>query len=248
MTSVLTLPLEEQRYPSGDGQPMAENTEQYRWLVLIKENLEMIFATEDQVFIAGDLLWYPVPAEVQNPPPRYAPDVMVVFGRPKGKRKSYRQWLEGQVAPQVVFEILSDSNRSRQGRQEMAQKLAFYDRYGVEEYYIYDPDGLILEIWQAQGNQGLRQITDPTDWLSPRLGVRFRWQPGQELQLFTPEGQPFLSSIELQTLMNQERERGDRAEAQLRQVAQNLLSTGMTLTQVAQVMALSPEQVQTLMD
>ncbi len=32
---------------------------------------------------------------------------MVVFGRPKGDRGSYKQWLENQIAPQVVFEILS---------------------------------------------------------------------------------------------------------------------------------------------
>ena len=37
---------------------------------------------------------------------------MVVFGRPKGYRGSYRQWEEGGIAPQVVFEILSPGNRA----------------------------------------------------------------------------------------------------------------------------------------
>ncbi len=46
--------------PESDGQPMAENTEQYDWLVKIKENLEILFADREDVFIAGDLLWYPV--------------------------------------------------------------------------------------------------------------------------------------------------------------------------------------------
>jgi len=27
-----------------DGQPMTNNTEQYRWIVIIKENLEILFA------------------------------------------------------------------------------------------------------------------------------------------------------------------------------------------------------------
>jgi Uma2 family endonuclease len=76
-------------YPSGDGKPMAENTEQYKWIVIIKENLEILFADIPDVFIAGDLLWYPVRSKVIKPT---APDIMVVFGRPKGKRKSYRQW------------------------------------------------------------------------------------------------------------------------------------------------------------
>jgi Uma2 family endonuclease len=263
MTSTLTLSLE-QLYPSGDGQPMAENTEQYQWLVLIKENLEIIFAADPQVFIAGDLFWYPVTVAVQNPPPRYAPDVMVVFGRPKGKRKSYRQWQEEDVAPQVVFEILSDSNKTARGREEMAQKLNFYDRYGVEEYYTYDPDDRHLQIWQAV-DRGLVLITNPCPWTSPRLQVQFIWQPGQELRLLRPDGQPFLNSIELQNLLNQERERvwqeqqrvrqererteqererGDRAEAQLQQVAQNLLATGMEPTEVARLTGLTLGQVQ----
>jgi len=47
-------------YPDSDGQPMADNTKQFRWIVTIKENLEILFATSPDVFIAGDLLWYPV--------------------------------------------------------------------------------------------------------------------------------------------------------------------------------------------
>lgn len=30
-------------YPESDGQPMAENTKQFRWIVTIKENLEILF-------------------------------------------------------------------------------------------------------------------------------------------------------------------------------------------------------------
>jgi Uma2 family endonuclease len=47
-------------YPDSDGQPMADNTKQFRWIVTIKENLEILFADNAQVFIAGDLLWHPV--------------------------------------------------------------------------------------------------------------------------------------------------------------------------------------------
>ena len=31
-------------YPDSDGQPMADNTKQFRWIVTIKENLEILFA------------------------------------------------------------------------------------------------------------------------------------------------------------------------------------------------------------
>jgi len=110
-------------YPDSDGQPMADNTEQFKWIVLIKENLEIWFATVADVFVAGDLLWYPVEG---NNKLRQAPDVMVALGRPKGKRGSYKQWEEDNIAPQVVFEILSPGNRPK----KMFEKLLFYQRYG----------------------------------------------------------------------------------------------------------------------
>jgi Uma2 family endonuclease len=44
-------------YPENDGNPMSDNTEQFRWIVIIKENLEILFAENLDVFIAGDLLW-----------------------------------------------------------------------------------------------------------------------------------------------------------------------------------------------
>ncbi len=125
-------------YPDSDGKPMADNTEQYEWIVKIKE------------IIAGDLLWYPVQDKKITGP--VAPDIMVVFGRPKGRRGSYKQWQEDNIAPQVVFEILSPSN----SLEEMERKLLFYQRYGVEEYYLYDPDSHNFQGWLRQ--EGLLRV------------------------------------------------------------------------------------------
>jgi Uma2 family endonuclease len=130
-------------YPDSDGQPMSDNTKQFRWIVVFKENLEILFADRSDVFVAGDLLWYAVEG---RPEIRVAPDAMVVLGRPKGDRESYRQWLEDNIAPQVVFEILSPDNTVL----EMSRKLLFYQRYGVLEYYVFDPDRLNLEDIFAQ--------------------------------------------------------------------------------------------------
>ena len=124
-------------YPESDGKPRSDNTKQFRWIVTIKENLEILFAEVAEVFMAGDLLWYPVEGDNKT---RQAPDIMVVFGRPKGDRGSYQQWKEGNIAPQVVFEILSPGNTKR----EMTEKREFYETHGVEEYYLYDPDRLRL--------------------------------------------------------------------------------------------------------
>jgi len=74
---------EEVIYPDSDGQPMADNTLQFQWIVTIKENLEVIYSESPNVFVAGDLLWYPVEG---NNKIRQAPDALVAFGRPKGYR------------------------------------------------------------------------------------------------------------------------------------------------------------------
>lgn len=94
-------------YPDSDGQPIADNTKQFSWIVVIKENLDLLFADNPDVFVAGDLLWYPVEGDKTI---RVAPDALVAFGRPKGDRGSYKQWVEDNIAPQVVFEILSPGN------------------------------------------------------------------------------------------------------------------------------------------
>jgi Uma2 family endonuclease len=190
-------------YPDRDGQPMSDNTKQFRWIVTIKENLELLFAEDPQVFIAGDLLWYPVEGDNKI---RIAPDTMVAFDRPKGDRGSYRQWVEGGVAPQVVFEILSPGNRMA----EMSRKLNFYEQYGVEEYYIYDPDRIDFTGWIRNGNR-LELIQDDRDWISPRLDIRFHMQE-DTLTIYRPDDRPFLSFVELDQLRQQATERAEQSE------------------------------------
>lgn len=176
-------------YPESDGKPMADNSKQFRHIVTIEGNAEILFEDNPNVFVAGDMLWYPVEGHSEI---CQAPDVMVVFGRPKGDRGSYLQWLEENIPPQVVFEVLSPSNRKK----EMDAKFAFYERYGVEEYYLYDPDRGRLRGWLRAGDGHLQPITPISGWRSPRLGVRFEMD-GNELQLYYPNGERFLTFLEL---------------------------------------------------
>jgi Uma2 family endonuclease len=205
MSSVTDTPAEQRQaihYPESDGQPMADNTEQFRWIVLIKENLEALFQEREDVFVAGDLLWYPVEG---HPEIRRAPDALVVFGRPKGRRGSYKQWEENGIAPQVVFEVLSPGNTLT----EMLEKLEFYERYGVEEYYVYNPD--TAELTGLLRADAKLQVQSPMDgWVSPRLGIRFDTS-GEELRIFAPDGQPFVCFSTLQ-------KRSDRMAAKLREL------------------------------
>ena len=194
-------------YPESDGQPMADNTKQFRYIVTIQGGLAALFADDPNVFVAGDLLWYPV--EGKNTL-RVAPDVMVAFGRPKGDRGAYLQWREGGIAPQVVFEILSPGNTGL----EMTRKLQFYDRHGVEEYYLYDPDHGEMAGWR-RGANGLEEIEPMTGWVSPRLGVRFDLE-SDALVLTRPDGQRFETFVELAQRADAEKQRAERLAARLR--------------------------------
>ena len=182
-------------YPESDGQPMAENTLQYEWIVTIKGNLDALFADRDDVFVAGDLFWYPVEGQ---PGIRQAPDTLVVFGRPKEHRPSYKQWEEDGIAPQVVWEIMSPSNR-RTG--EMERKFQFYERYGVEEYYVYDPEFGDVAGWIRKDGR-LTPIPNLQGWVSPLLGVRFEIV-GKELRLHAPNGEVFHTFQEIFNMRNE---------------------------------------------
>ncbi|QNP31156.1 Uma2 family endonuclease [Cylindrospermopsis curvispora GIHE-G1] len=183
-------------YPESDNKPMADNTRQFTWIVKIKENLEILFKSNADVFVAGDLFWYPVKGSNKI---KLAPDTMVVFGRPKGYRGSYRQWEEDNIPPQVVFEILSPGNT----QDEMDKKKLFYLKYGVEEYYVYDPDRIILQV-SIKENNSFKEIENFTTWTSPRLKIRFDTTQ-DELVIYYPDGSRFLSPVELSNYAEQER-------------------------------------------
>ncbi|MBE9248353.1 Uma2 family endonuclease [Dolichospermum sp. LEGE 00240] len=207
-------------YPDSDSQPMADNTKQYQWIVKIKENLEILFASQDDVFIAGDLLWYPVEGSVKT---CQAPDVMVVFGRPKGDRGSYQQWKENNIPPQVVFEILSPGNRTPQ----MINKSLFYQRYGVKEYYIYDPDTLELSGF-ILAEDAFTVVENINGWISPRLRIRFEITP-DNLEIYYPDGRKFLTTVELNQVAEQERQEKEVAIGQYQELLAKLQAKGIDL-------------------
>jgi Uma2 family endonuclease len=210
-------------YPETDGQPMAENTLQFQWIVTIEGGIDALFKDNPTVFVAGDLFWYPVEGE---PGIRTAPDTLVVFGRPKGHRGSYRQWEEGNIAPQVVFEVRSPGNRFG----EMLDKFRFYERYGVEEYYLYDPDFNELEGW-IRNKERLQAIEVINGWKSPRLGIRFVLERNT-LVIYRPDGRKFSTYLELEEertsalkeaelatrAVEQERKERERLAAKLREL------------------------------
>jgi Uma2 family endonuclease len=226
---------------------LAENTKQLRWIVVLYGNLAALFRDAADVFVAADLFWYPVEGEAEL---RMAPDVLVVFGRPKGDRASYRQWEEGGVPVTVVFEVLSPGNTVA----EMAAKLAFYDDHGVEEYYIYDPDNNYLQIFVRRG-EVLARVRKVADYVSRRLGIRFDLS-GPEMVVYHPDGRHFFTFEELAVAQfraerrvdqekqraDQEKQRGDQ-EKQRADQAEQRASRLAELSRKARRQQASPEEL-----
>ena len=205
-------------YPDSDGLPMSDNTRQFEYIVYVKKGVDWLFSDDPQIFVGGDLLWYPVEG---NNKLRQAPDVMVAFNRPKGDRGSYQQWKEDNIPPQVVFEIISPGNTIP----EMTRKFQFYERYGVEEYYIYDPDRLSLGGFLRQ-NDRLEAIEGIEGWVSPRLTVRFTLNQDGGLELYRPDGRLFERYEEIATRADRAEQRATQAEAEVDRLKAQLRAMG----------------------
>lgn len=228
-----SLPPGTIHYPESDGKPMADNTKQFDWIVMLADNLKALFDDRPDVFVSGNQNWYPVEGE---PSIVAAPDVYVVFGRPKGDRRSYKQWQEDNVPMTVVFEVLSPKNTTW----EMADKLAFYDEHGVEEYYIYDPDDNTLAVYQRSG-EALRRVRPVDGYASPRLGIRFRLTE-PEMTVFYPDGRPFLPFEQVAAARRQAERRADEAEKARDEVSRRY-SRLTELSRKARLGQASPEEL-----
>lgn len=218
-------------YPNSDGEPIAKNTIQYQYISAIQVGFDAMFARNPDVFVAADLLWYPME---RRPDIKNTMDVMVAFGRPKGARGSYRQWEEGGVAPQVVFKITSPGATIA----EMRSKRMFYSRYGAAEYYEYDPEIGILDVWMRDKGV-LRNAFIDDEWRSPLLGVTLKIETNGDLSVYRPNGERFLRPLEIKALTDlaearaeRERDRAERERDRAERLAAKLRELGIDPEQI----------------
>lgn len=187
-------------YPDSDGEPMSDNTLQFFWITMLKGNLDILYAEDPNVFVAGDLLWYPV---LGAPKVRVAPDTLVAFGRPKGYRGSYRQWEEDNIPPQVVFEVISPSNTAP----EMINKHKFYEKYGVEEFVLIDPDKKQFFAWERHGDRLQSVELEENGWTSKKLKIHIKKDVDtEELIVSYPDGRPFMDHIALNNYAEEQKQ------------------------------------------
>jgi Uma2 family endonuclease len=119
-------------YPESDGKPMAE-TEYHRDIMIdFIQMLKHHFRDVSDAYVSGNLLMYYEEGNIRK---SVSPDVFVVFGVSKKRRRTYRTWEEG-YTPDFVLEVASKSTY----RQDLTHKKELYASVlGVREYYIYDP-------------------------------------------------------------------------------------------------------------
>ena len=115
----------------------------------------------------------------------------------------------------------------------------FYERYGVEEYYLYDPEDGELVGYERQGTE-LVEVLFTQGLTSPRLGVRFQLV-GNDLELYGPDGSKFASYLELvaqkeDALREAEQERVEKERA-LREAAGQKQQAEVQAEQVARLRA-----------
>ena len=173
-------------YPSGDGQPMAENDWQLHAIIDSVSALQLHYRDRPDVYVSGDLFIY---YKEGDPRARVAPDVFVAFGVPKRKRPIYKLWEEG-VVPAFVMEVASAST----WREDDQRKVKLYEQLGVPEYWQYDPTGEYLGVHLkahrlvegAYAPQSVVESIDGTLLLrSESLGLDFRVK-GEEFHFSDP--------------------------------------------------------------
>lgn len=218
---------DEIHYPESDGQPMADNTVQYQWIVMLVGNIDDVV----DGFVAGDVLWYPVRGK---PKIRIAPDVLVSLERPKGHRRSYLQWQEEGRAPEVVFEVMSPSNTW----EEIVGKAVFCAQHGVREMYVVDPR------WDDEGEErvagwemtadGAVRIANMNGWISPRLGIRFAQEEDGGWGVYRSDGSRFRGFAQiladeraLAERVAHESERAERESERAERLAAKLRALGV---------------------
>jgi Uma2 family endonuclease len=185
---------------------MAETDLHREEMVDLIAGLQRRYRPAPDVYVAGNLFFY---FRQGDPRAVVAPDVFLVRGVPKGRRRVYKLWEEGKV-PALVIEVTSDSTRN----EDLTDKKRTYERLGVEEYFLHDPLGDYLNP-RLQGHRlsgsrykAMRPMADGS-LQSRTTGLTLRVE-GPKLRLIdTASGEPlpWVEELDARVL-----EAGERAE------------------------------------
>lgn len=201
-------------YPESDGQPMAETDLHRDLMVQMIESLDRHFAADKEVYVSGNLLLYYVEGDTSQ---CLAPDVFVVRGVSKRRRRFYKLWLE-KHAPNIVLEISSRKTT----KEDFTKKKQLYAWMGVPEYFIFDPEYKQkppLRAFRLHGRDYVEEAVTGGRVKSHELGLELT-NTGTTLRLFDPQAGQFLPTTAEESALRQYAEtRASQAETRALQEA-----------------------------
>jgi hypothetical protein len=160
-------------YPSSDAKPMAETGIHVLTKMHLFQFLRFWYRDRKDVYIAADMFWY---WERGIPSACVSPEIMVNFGVPEDavERRSFKTWVENDVVPSVTFEMASQKT----WRKNLGATKDNYERLGVKEYFIFDPEDLYLESqlmgFRLRSKHYVRIASNPDgSMVSQILGMKF---------------------------------------------------------------------------
>lgn len=199
-------------YPETDGKPMAETEIHIKTIVNLYTALELFFGKDSDFRVFSDIMFYYEKGDRRK---CFAPDVMVVKGVGKHPRRVFKLWEE--KPPEVVFEISSHST----WREDLQTKYALYQKIGVKEYYIFDPEydylkDEFLVAYHLKNGKFKEVKLKEGSVFSPALNLEIV-NTGETLRLFNPETKAFLPTAaelndEKQILLKQLEQRNEEIE------------------------------------
>ena len=125
-------------YPERDEEPLGETDFHAHETIGLFQALNSFFKAEPDVYVATDNFIYYVEGK---PSAVISPDVYVVKGVEKKRRRIYQLWKEDGHVPGVVFEITSSSSK----KLDLGDKKTTCEMLGVREYFLFDPLGEYLK-------------------------------------------------------------------------------------------------------
>lgn len=213
-------------YPESDGEPMGETEFHVDAIMHLYSALRHLFRDDPSVYVAADMFLY---YEKDNPYANKAPDVMVIKGVSKHKRRIFKIWEEG-ATPCVIFEITSDSTKD----EDLCDKYALYASLGVREYFLFDPlrEHMISGLRGFRLTGGMYELILPADrrrMFSQELGIWLR-PKGDLLRAIDPEtGKPVLGHIESLLSAKQAEIRAEQEAARAERLTAKLRELGISL-------------------
>lgn len=218
-------------------EPEMESSLHYDQLALLVSCLSYLWRDRRDYFIGANLTIY-YSREALRCRDFRGPDFFLVKNTEKRPRTSWVVWEENGQYPNLIIELLSPSTADVD---RTTKKQLYQDRFRTPEYFWFSPDHLEFAGFRLEG--GLYREISPTDqgWLWSQQLNLFLGIVHHQLRYLHPDGQLVPTPEEDALLAEQ---RGQLRKAQ--DIAANLLRTGMSEAQVAQITGLDLSQIQLL--